>query len=104
MRIVPLLVTLPALVLANGCVSNNRAPFTGLIYSNVKAPESAGVGVVKKKGQACAVNILGLVAVGDASIEAAKKQGGIQQVATVDGESMNILGFFQKYCSLVGGQ
>ena len=45
----------------------------------------AGIGSnSKKKGEACSRNILGLVAVGDNSINSAKKNGTITKIATVD--------------------
>ncbi len=57
-----------------------------------------------KKGEACAMSILGLVAVGDASIEGAKKDGGITKVATVDHSTLNILYLYGQYCTVVHGE
>lgn len=55
-----------------------------------------------KKGEACAESILG-VAMGDASIDTAKKNGGINAVSSVDSEIKNILFLYGKNCTIVHG-
>ena len=50
------------------------------------------------------MSILGLVAIGDASIDAAKSAGGIAQVASVDHHSFSILGIYGTLCTQVKGQ
>ncbi len=57
----------------------------------------------KKRGEACASSILGLVTTGDASIRAAADAGGITQIAAVDSTITNILGLYAKYCTVVSG-
>jgi len=57
----------------------------------------------KKRGEACASSILGLVTTGDASIRAAADAGGITQIASVDSTITNILGLYAKYCTVVSG-
>jgi TRL-like protein family len=57
----------------------------------------------KKKGEACATSILGLVTTGDASIRAAADAGNIRQISSVDSSMMNILGLYAKYCTIVSG-
>lgn len=57
----------------------------------------------KKKGEACAMSILGLVTTGDAGIRAAAKAGGITNISAVDASHLNILGIYQKYCTIVSG-
>ncbi len=47
---------------------------------------------------------LGMVAIGDASIEAAKKNGGITKVHHVDWAVENILGIIGKYRVTVYGE
>jgi O-antigen ligase len=56
-----------------------------------------------KEGKACATTILGWVATGDASIQAAKTAGGISTVAVVDHSAKNILGIFGEWCTIVRG-
>lgn len=70
------------------------APVSGQVNSNVTAA---------KEGQACAMSILGLVAVGDMTVESAAKDGGIIQIASVSYTSQNILGVYGKYCTIVKG-
>ncbi|HVJ89374.1 MAG TPA: TRL-like family protein [Labilithrix sp.] len=53
---------------------------------------------------ACASSILGVVATGDASLEAAKAAGGITQVAHVDHDNFSVLGVYAKTCTIVVGQ
>ncbi len=60
-------------------------------------------GAVSKTGEACTVNYVGLVSLGDASIETARKNAGIKKIAYIDNSYTNILGFYQKYCTLVRG-
>ncbi|PYN11407.1 MAG: protein trl [Candidatus Rokuibacteriota bacterium] len=43
-------------------------------------------------------------ATGDASISAAAKNGGITRIHHVDHETMNILGFYAKYTTIVYGE
>jgi len=55
-------------------------------------------------GEACASSILGLVATGDASIEAARRNGRITQISAVDEHSTSILGIYATYCTTVRGK
>ncbi len=90
------------LVLATGCASAAK-PVNGMFYSDTQFGMIATTGAAKKTGKACSQSILGAVALGDASIEAAKKAGGISSVATVDATSKNILGFYAEFCTVVSG-
>ncbi|GIX42425.1 MAG: hypothetical protein KatS3mg129_2158 [Leptospiraceae bacterium] len=57
-----------------------------------------------KKGMACAKSILGLIAVGDASINAAAADGNItKKIISVSKTQEGILGFYQKWCTVVTG-
>ncbi len=91
------------LILATaGCA---YAPVNGLV-TVVKwdgSVESQKVQSIKT-GEACARSYLGVVAVGDASIEKAKANGSITKVATVDHETTNILYFYGSYCTIVTGE
>ncbi len=89
------------LVLGTGCVQSPTGP--GLIYMNVKGPLGpAGGTETPKKGQACARVLFHLFAWGDASIETAKRNGGITEVTTLDHESFNLIGF-GSFCTNVYG-
>lgn len=56
------------------------------------------------RGEACASSILGAYASGDASLDAAKKNGGVVQVNAVDGTAYSFLGIYAKYCTIVYGK
>lgn len=95
-------VSLAASLLA-GC-ANVATPTAGLFYTKVQGPITTGNGTnTTKTGQACATNILGIIATGDASIDAAKKAGGIATVSSVDHDSTSILGLYAKFCTVVKG-
>lgn len=80
------------------------SPTTGLLYTKVQGPITTGNGIkTSKTGQACATNILGLISTGDASIDAAKKAGGITNVSSVDHDSTSVLMVYGQYCTVVKG-
>lgn len=88
-----------------GCVIDGRYPIGGVLYHDIKGPNDVVQAKASgnKKGSACATNILGYVAFGDASIAAAKKKGGIADVSHVDYQSFHILGIYGTTCTLVKG-
>lgn len=68
-------------------------------YGNIATAETA----TTKEGKACGSSIMGWVATGDASIAAAKANGGITKVTSVDHSAKNILGIFGEWCTIVKG-
>jgi hypothetical protein len=87
-----------------GCASA-MSPVSGAWYTDVKGP----LGVTDAyggtaMGESCASSILGLIATGDASIDAAKKNGGVAQVTAVDHKSSSLLGITAKFCTIVYGK
>lgn len=54
-------------------------------------------------GRACATSILGFIAVGDASIQAAANERGITRIANVSHTTEGVLGVTAKYCTVVRG-
>lgn len=104
---------LGSLVAMTGCMSMTGGyPFGGL-YTGVGTPDQAldrvevgGAGKTDDKtGEACASGILALIAWGDASLDAAKKAGGITEVHAVDHHTMSILGFvYASGCTIVRGK
>ncbi len=56
-----------------------------------------------KEGKACAESILGLVARGDASVRAAKENGKISEVTSVDHSARNFLNIRGEWCTIVKG-
>ena len=90
-------------VTACGGVSYNNMTGGMLMTHGSDAVYGSG-NIGAKKGKACATNILGLIAEGDASIVAAAKNGNITNVTTIDSEFESYLfGIFSKKCTLVSG-
>jgi hypothetical protein len=56
-----------------------------------------------KQGKACAESILGLLARGDASVRAAKENGNISEVTSVDHSARNLLNIVGEWCTIVRG-
>ena len=73
---------------------------TEVIWGDVAGAESSGT---QKQGKACAESILGLVARGDASVRAAKVNGGITEVTSIDHSARNFLGIVGEWCTIVRG-
>jgi hypothetical protein len=93
-----------ALLVATGCAGGPTMVAAGL-FSAAKVPHSVGTGTGgAKEGEACAMVILGLVGIGDASITAAKNAGGIKTVSHVDQNNLSILGYiYANTCTRVTG-
>ncbi len=87
-----------------GCITV-QTPALGVLYTDVKYGDTAtpAAGALKT-GKACAKSVLGAVAWGDASIDAAKAAGGITTVASVDHTSNNYVGVYGVWCTVVKGQ
>ena len=81
-----------------------RAPVSGIWYTDVKEGGDAEQGTTASTGEACAKSILGLFAYGDASIDAAKSNGNVSEVTSVDHSAWSILGIYAKYCTIVKGK
>jgi hypothetical protein len=94
-----------ALAALNGCAMANggNAMAFGAIYSGYKSPGQVGTAADAKTGEACINSVLGIVATGDGSIEAAKKAGGITQIAHIDHEQFSVLGVYATSCTIVHG-
>jgi hypothetical protein len=80
------------------------SPMNGGIYTDLTGPVAVGSATgSSKKGEAKATSIVG-VALGDASIETAMKNGGITKVHHVDTKVKNILGVYAEYTTIVYGE
>lgn len=102
------LVAVPLILLAlTGCAGSafmGQGVAMGFLYANATVPRHATENQVgKKKGEACATSILGIVTYGDASIRAAADAGGIKDLAAVDSSIRNILGIVATHCTIVSG-
>jgi TRL-like protein family len=101
---------LKSLVLAVSCAALitgcalGHGPVIAPVTINAKGPVAAGPAMTGPKvGKAEAWGIV-LVAMGDASISAAAQNGGITRIHHVDHETMNILGIYAKYTTIVYGE
>jgi hypothetical protein len=91
------------LVSLSGCMTV-QSPALGGIYTNVQYGDTATPAAgANKTGKACATSWFGMVAMGDASIEAAKRAGGITTVSSVDHTANHIV-VYGVWCTVVKGQ
>jgi hypothetical protein len=89
----------------SGCYAGVASPVPGFLYADVKSGKIGTSEVADlKKGVATCESILGLIAVGDCSVEAAKKNGGIAKVQYADSAVKNILGVYATYTTVVHGE
>ncbi|WP_374089635.1 TRL-like family protein [Methylomicrobium lacus] len=78
---------------------------TEVIWGDIATGEAgSGTPGVTKEGKACAESILGLLARGDASVRAAKENGNITEVTTVDHSARNFLNIVGEWCTIVKGR
>ena len=81
------------------------APVTGLLYTDVKAPVTVTENPsYSKVGTGSAISLLGAVAFGDASIQAAAKSAGITKIHHVDYKLTQVLWVFGQYTVMVYGE
>lgn len=96
-------------ILFAGCVGTGYP--VGIIYNSTNMPhqmdrmEATGPGRRGDRvGQACATGILGMVAWGDASLDAAKKAGAITEVHSVEFKPTAVVfGAYYQACTVVHG-
>jgi hypothetical protein len=93
-----------------GCVGTGYP--IGIIYNGTNMPhqmdrmEATGPARTgDKMGQACSTGILGMVAWGDASLDAAKKSAAITEVHSVEFKPTAVLmGIYYQACTVVHGK
>lgn len=96
-----ILVLVVLLGLVSGCSSIG---LVGGIYTNVTTPVNATSNERgAKTGKAKCLSVLGIVATGNCSIEAAAKNGNIDEIKTVDTKTYSILGLFSEVTTIVTG-
>jgi len=110
MRTLRLVGVMSLVVGLGGCMIVD-APIRGVLGTEViwgdmatggtSSPTSAAASA--KQGKACAESILGLLAHGDASVRAAKENGGITEVTVIDHSARNFLGIVGEWCTIVRG-
>ena len=87
-----------------GCATA-MSPVTGTMYTNLSGALAATDNPEKptKIGRSSVRSILGVYAVGNASIEAAAKNAGITRIHHVDYETQTIMGVIADYTIVVYG-
>ena len=92
-------------LLLTSCAAGVKSPLIGTLFTDVKASLAVTSNSGSSKvGTAEATSILGIVATGDASIEAAAKKAGISKIHHVDEHSFNVLGIIARYKVIVYGE
>jgi hypothetical protein len=89
-----------------GCATSLKtATGPGFMYTDVTEATSVGSYYINatKTGEACSLNILGLISEGDISIAAAKKKGGIVEVTSVETSTKSFFGIYGSVCTIVHG-
>ena len=100
-----LVTLLASLLILSSCGTNYNRSGPGLIFTDTTDALSYDNSVTPSKtGKACSKRILAFVAYGDASTAAAKRDGGISRVASIDTQYLNILGLYGEACTVVRGQ
>lgn len=78
----------------------------GAIYTGVSMPAALGNGELayRKSASASATSILSLIAVGNASLNAAASEGAITKISWATYKAVNILSIYGKYTVTVYGE
>jgi hypothetical protein len=93
-------------LLSTGCYVAPVVPPSGLLLTSVEAPLSThvdGKPIGTRTGEASVTTILGIVSFGDASLEAAIRDGGIQEPRHADYRYLNVLGLYQQFTTIAYG-
>jgi hypothetical protein len=98
-----------ALFMVGLCGCAYRAPVVppvGIVYTNHRAPLDVEYHdtTLGKRGTASSHSVLGLVAWGDASAEAAASAGGIKTIEHADLEYLNVIFIYQRFTTIVYGK
>jgi len=100
------LIPLFSLLILAGCATTGSNSGTGAAFFNMETTEAVAVTAHKlgsKSGTACATNILGIYASGNASVHAAAQAGGITNITSIDKQYTNYAFFYGKMCTIVTG-
>lgn len=102
-KITKILAVAGLMVGLNSCLATQAG--MGGIYTDLKQGEMATSNVRGSKiGKSSASAYLGLIAIGDASIDAAAKNGGITRISHVDSQKKSILGIINTTTTIVYGE
>ena len=77
----------------------------GVVSHTEKVVGQIGNAKIEKSAQSCSYSPLWLLALGDSSIQTARKKGNIQKIALVEYEIYAYFGFFYtSFCTIVSGE
>ena len=86
----------------SGCAATGM---NGWLYTGVTEPVNAtNAAQGSQTGEASCINVLGIVAAGNCSIDEAARQGGIKAIKTVDKKRSSVLGLYVKETTIVTGE
>ena len=94
---------LGAALFLGACATPSTEVGVALFNDTVQPLMVTGNSGATKVGRACAKNYLGLVITGDMSVEAAKKDGKITQVTSIDKE-VKSYAIYAEVCTVVRGK
>ena len=100
------LLPLFAFMILTACATTGMNSGTGTAFINMETTEAITATAHKlgsKTGMACATNILGIYASGNASVHAAAQTGGITNITSIDKQYTNYAFFYGKMCTIVTG-
>ncbi len=104
-KVLPLILGLAAASVFSGCASS--IPM-GAFYTDVQLPVAASESNLDlskmKVGTATCKSYVGVVAIGDATVSTAQKNGGIKKIHAVDWKAKSILGLVGEYTTIVYGE
>jgi len=97
--------TAASLALLGGCAGTGATPVNGFLFTDAKGPLMTTTNATSTKvGEATCTSILGWIAQGDCSIEAAAAAGGIKEISTVDTKVTNLIGVYATRTTVVRGR
>jgi hypothetical protein len=98
-----------SLALSSGCAGFVTAPVVpafAFVFTDIRStldPEVEETKLGSKRGEAEVINILGLVAQGDASVAKAAQAGGITTIRHIDYQLFSVLGVYARFVTVVYG-
>lgn len=96
-----------ACVLALGlasCSTVTSGSGLGILYTGVSEGQTAtGNSLGTKVGTSQSVGVLGLISIGDASINSAARAAGISKISHIDVKKTSVLGIYAQYTTVVYG-
>jgi hypothetical protein len=102
-RIFSFLLFLFLSLVATGCGFVAEGPF-GYLYTETTTSVAVGPAESgEKMGQACVTSFFGMIAIGNASIETAMTNGGIEEIFTVNKNNFSVMGLYSRQCTVVRG-